>query len=89
MPDDESQESTSGILFVQKSNQESRNSGKDRSGSDSGLALHALFLNPRNMSSGELPTTIASDQSVGELHDSIELFAVRCSFHTRFAVSLP
>jgi hypothetical protein len=31
-----------------------------------------LFLNPRNMSGGKLPTTIAPDQRVRELHDSVE-----------------
>ena len=57
---------------------------KQRSGSDSGLA-YTLFLNPRNMSGGKLPTAIALDQRVRELHDSIERFAVRCSFHARFS----
>ncbi len=44
-----------------------------------------LFLNPRNMSGGKLPATIALDQRVRELHDSIERFAVCCSFHARFS----
>jgi hypothetical protein len=44
-----------------------------------------LFLNPRNMSGGKLPTAIALNQRVRELHDSIEQFAVRCSFHARFS----
>jgi hypothetical protein len=44
-----------------------------------------LFLNPRNMSGGKLPKTIALDQRVRELHDSIERLAVRCSFHTCFS----
>ena len=52
--------------------------------SDSGLA-YTLFFNPRNMSSGKLPTTIALNQRVRELHDSIERLAVRCSFHARFS----
>jgi hypothetical protein len=84
MPDDESQESTSGILFLQKiesGNQELRKQG---SGSDSGVA-YTLFLNPRNMSGGKLPTAVALDQRVRELHNSIERFAVRRSFHTRFS----
>ena len=37
------------------------------------------------MSGGKLPTAIALDQRVGELHDSIERFAVRRSFHARFS----
>jgi len=45
----------------------------------------ALFLNPGNMSGGKLPTTVALDQCVRELHDSVEWFAVRCSFHARFS----
>ena len=48
-------------------------------------SAYTLFLNPRNMSGGKLPTTIALDQRVRELHDSIERFAVRCSFHARFS----
>jgi hypothetical protein len=36
------------------------------------------------MSGGKLPPTIALDQRVRELHDSIERFAVSCSFHARF-----
>ena len=49
------------------------------------IAYYTLFLNPRNMSGGKLPTAIALDQCVCELHDSIERFAVRCSFHARFS----
>src|SRR5262245_21440115 len=45
----------------------------------------SLFLNPRNMSSGKLPMTTPLDHCVGELHDSIERFAVRCSFHARLS----
>lgn len=37
------------------------------------------------MAGGKLATTITLDQRVGELHDSIERFAVRCSFHARFS----
>src|SRR5206468_6197282 len=44
-----------------------------------------LFLNPRNMSCGKLPATIALDQRVRELHDSIERLAVRSSFHACFS----
>ena len=51
----------------------------------SAASVDTLFLNPRNMSGGKLPTTIALDQGVRELHDSIERFAVRCSFHARFS----
>jgi adenylate cyclase len=46
---------------------------------------YTLFLDPRNVSGRKLPTAIALNESVGELHDSIERFAVRCSFHTRFS----
>ena len=45
---------------------------------------YTLFLNPGNMSGGKLPMTVALDHCVRELHDSIEWFAVRCSFHARF-----
>jgi hypothetical protein len=34
--------------------------------------LPHLFLNPRNMSGGKLPATIALYQRVRELHDSVE-----------------
>jgi len=37
------------------------------------------------MSGGKLPTTVALDHCVRELHDSVEWFAVRCSFHARFS----
>jgi hypothetical protein len=80
MPDDESQESTSGILFL--------NWGTRRRPVEAAVSaanVHTLFLNPGNMSCGKLPATIAFDQRVGELHDSIKCFAVRCSFHARFA----
>jgi hypothetical protein len=50
-----------------------------------GYTRYPLFLNPRDMSGGKLPTTIALDQRVCELHDSIERFAVRRSFHARFS----
>ena len=43
-----------------------------------------LFLDPRNVSGSKLPTAITLDQSVRELHDSIERFAVRRSFHPGF-----
>jgi len=46
---------------------------------------YTLFLNPGDMPGGKLPTAIALDQCVGELHNSIERFAVRCSFHPRFS----
>jgi hypothetical protein len=36
------------------------------------------------MSGGKLPTTVALDHCVRELHDSVEWFAVRYSFHARF-----
>jgi hypothetical protein len=51
----------------------------------SAASVDTLFLNPRNMSGGKLPMTIALDQGVRELHDSIKRFAVRCSFHARFS----
>ena len=44
-----------------------------------------LFLNLRNMSGRKLPTIIALDQGVRELHDSVERFAVRCSFYACFS----
>src|SRR5215475_11438223 len=44
-----------------------------------------LFFQARNVSGSKLPTTIALDQCVRELHDSIERFAVRCSLHARFS----
>src|SRR6185369_691713 len=47
-------------------------------------ATSILFLKPRNVSRGKLPPTIALDQGVRELHDSIERFAVGCSFYARF-----
>ena len=82
MPDDESQESTSGILFLQKI--ESGKQGTQQTGKRLrlGRRLHAI-LNPRNMSGGKLPTAVAPDQCVRELHNSVEWFAVRCSFHAR------
>ena len=46
---------------------------------------YALFLDPRNMSGGKLPTTVALDHCIRELQDSIEWFAVSCSFHARFS----
>src|SRR5436190_5797086 len=46
---------------------------------------YTLFLDPRNMSGGKLPTTVALDHCVRELHHSVEWFAVRCSFHARFS----
>src|SRR6478736_10379232 len=59
MPDDESQESTSGILFLQKNRiRKTRNSGNREAPPTSGIA-YTLFLNPRNMSGGKLPTAIA------------------------------
>ena len=44
-----------------------------------------LFFQSGNVPRRKLPTTIALDQCICELHDSIEWFAVRCSFHARFA----
>ena len=84
MPDDESQESTSGILFVQKIESGKQELRKQGSASESGLA-YTLFLNSRNVSGGKLPTAIALDQCVCELHDSIERLAVRFSFYARFS----
>ena len=76
MPDDESQDRHPG--FCCKLNQEA------------GLTpvwcqAYTLFLDPGNMSGGKLPTTVALDHCVRELHDSVEWFAVRCSFHARFS----
>src|SRR5262245_49477320 len=51
----------------------------------SGAKINALLLNPRNMSRGKLPATIALDQCVRELHYSIEWFAIRYSLHARFS----
>jgi hypothetical protein len=75
---------------IESGKQELRKQG---SASESGLA-YTLFLKSRNVPGGKLPTAIALNQRVRELHDSIEWFAVRCSFHARVfprttAVSLP
>src|SRR5262249_7600837 len=47
--------------------------------------MFQLFLKPRNVSGCKVPAAVVLDQRVGELHDSIESFAVRCSFHARFS----
>ena len=94
MPDDESQESTSGISFVPNGiwgahaarvlvSAARRNKLQLRECRS--FFATALFLNPRNMSGGKLPTAFALNECVGELHNSIERFAVRCSFHARFS----
>src|SRR5262249_34933619 len=57
---------------------------KSASYSPSWCQTYTLFLDLRNVPGGKLPATIALDQRVRELHDSIECFAVRCSFHARF-----
>src|SRR5262249_3960286 len=57
---------------------------KKASYSPSWCQTYTLFLDLRNVPGGKLPATIALDQRVRELHDSIECFAVRCSFHARF-----
>jgi hypothetical protein len=85
MPDDESQESTSGILFLQKNRIRKVGTQETAELAPTPGLVYTLFFNPRNMSGGKLPTAVALDQCVGELHNSIERFAVRCSFHTRFS----
>ena len=61
-------------------------SGKQRplEAAVSAANINLLFFEPRNMSGGKLLTAITLDQRVRELHDSIERFAVRCSFDHGF-----
>jgi len=60
-------------------------SERSRGISNFAAGLFDSVLKPRNVPHGKLPTTVALDQCVRELHDSIEPLAVRCSFHARFS----
>src|SRR5262249_16384535 len=60
-------------------------SARSRGTSNFATGLFAFVLQARNMSRSKLPTAIALDHCVSELHDSVERLAVRCSFHTRFS----
>src|SRR6516162_4103011 len=51
----------------------------------SAAKITALLLERRNVAGGNLPPAIPLDQSIRELHHSIEWFAVRFSFHMRFS----
>ena len=79
MPDDESQDRHPAFCFAVAQ----ASCLWDRGGRLA-CRMFQLLLDPRHMPSGKLPSTVAFDQRVRELHDSIERFAVRRSFHARF-----
>jgi hypothetical protein len=85
MPDDDSQDRHPAFYLEIKLGIEERRKTEKRVRLPPRCQAHTLFLDPRNMSCGNLPTTIALDQRVGELHHAIKWFAIGCSFHMRFA----
>jgi hypothetical protein len=93
MPDDDSQDRHPAFCCTETSNQ-AATGAKQRPGFQSrkpveaamsAANINSLFLNSRDVSCHKLPTAIALDQCVRELHDSIKRFAVRCAFYARFS----